>query len=254
MDDGTRPDDVTPTLTISAARLQREWALCALAAAAARFVPVPLVDDLIRERAVRTAVARTWRAHGRPDAPEVIDILCDETAGFWHGVGGAALRMPVTLALYPLRKMTKWVTAVRGVSRDLAEVLLLARAVDRCLDAGWLATTDPAELRRQARLLRRAHERTVGSADLRVLEHALVAALRQVGGLRHQAVEFARHVFGRNAPDPVAKAAHGTPVEADRPTVAEGATRVQAVLNRPDVTGLLTTLDQRFDNALAKSR
>ena len=47
-------------------RLQREWVLCAIAAAASRFIPVPLVDDLVKERAVRTAVSRTWRAHGRP--------------------------------------------------------------------------------------------------------------------------------------------------------------------------------------------
>jgi hypothetical protein len=254
MNDGARPDDATPSPTISSARLQREWALCALAAASARFVPVPLVDDLIRERAVRTAVARTWRAHGRPHAPEVIDILADETGGFWHSVRGAALKLPVTLALFPVRKVMRWVTAVRGVSRDLAEVLLLARGVDRCLDAGWFTTTDQGELQRQARLVRQAHERTVATADLRVLEHALAGALGQMRGLPKQAAGFARHVFGRDAPDPVEKVAEGKPVETDRPTVAEGADRVQAVLERPDVTGLLAALDQRFDAALAEAR
>ena len=230
---------------LRAARLQREWALCALAAAASRFVPVPLVDDVIAERATRTAVVRTWRAHGRPDAPDAIDVLCADTRGFWGGLAASAARLPVTLALYPIRKPVRMVMAVRGVGRDLAEVLLLARSVDRCLRADWFDTTDQGELRRQAALVRRAHEETVATADLRILEHALRAGLRQVGGLRRQAVVFARHSFGRDAPDPLQQPA--TDADAD---VEQGAAQVQAALDRPDVEGLLARLDRRFDTAL----
>jgi hypothetical protein len=244
---------------VAPARLQREWALCALAAASARFVPVPLVDDVIKERALRTAVARTWSAHGRPANPEVIGLLCGDTRGFWNGVAASAARLPLKLALYPVRKVVRLVTAVRGVGRDLAEVLLLARAVDRCLRAGWFAAADPQELQHQARLVRRAHEQTVSTADLRVLEHGMRAALGQVGGLRQQAAEFARRAFGRDAPDPARAVEAGTDVGTDvgpdvdprlEPSVEQGARQVQAVLERPEIAGLLATLDRRFDAAL----
>jgi hypothetical protein len=186
---------------ISQARLQREWALCALAAAAARFVPVPLLDDVVRQRAIRTAVARTWKAHGKTSAPDVVGVLCDDTRGVWHGMAVSAAGLPATLVLYPVRKAVRVVTSVRGVGRDLAEVLLLARAVDRCLRAGWFATADGPELLHRAALVRSAHEQVVGTADLRVVEHAFRTALRQVGGLRTQGADFARRTFGKDTTD-----------------------------------------------------
>ena len=231
---------------VPSARLPREWALCALAAAASRFVPVPLLDDAIKDRATRTAVARTWHAHGRADSPATIDVLCAGTSGFWTGVGSTVARLPLTLLLYPVRKPVRIVTAVRGVGRDLAEVLLLARAVDRCLTSGWFGTTEPGELRRQAVLVRAAHEQTVASTDLRVLEHGMRAALRRVGGLGRHAREFARVTFGRDAATPAPD--EGIPV-ADG-SVERGVQQVEATLARPDVVGLLADLDRRFDAAL----
>lgn len=229
---------------IPSGRLDREWALCALAAAASRFVPVPLLDDVIKERALRTAVVRTWQAHGKPDAPDVIDILCDESTGFWAQVRGSVVRLPITLLLYPVRKAVRLVRAAREVGRDLAEVLLLARAVDRCLAAGWFDTADGQELRRQALQVRRAHDLTVGSADLRVVEHGLRLALQQVGGLRATAYRFARRAFGRDAADPATRLGTAGP-DADR-----GAREVEAALRRPDVATVLADLDRRFDAAL----
>jgi hypothetical protein len=242
------------------ARLQREWVLCALAAAAARFVPVPLLDDAVRERAVRTAVTRTWSAHDRPDCPEAIDILCNGTRGRLHGVAATAAWLPVRLAISPARKLVRVVTAVRGVGRDLAEVLLLARALDRCLDSGWFATGDPGELRRQAVTVRRAHDRTVHTADLRLLEHALWIALRQVTALRRHATQFARVAVGRATPATTGSpSSTGTPAITAGPgaqqldqgsQVEEGVRRVESVLDRPDVAGALAVLDRRFDAAL----
>jgi hypothetical protein len=232
---------------ISQDRLQREWALCALAAAAARFVPVPLLDDVVRQRAIRTAVARTWKAHGKAAAPDVVGVLCDDTRGFWHGMAVSAARLPATLVLYPVRKAVRVVTSVRGVGRDLAEVLLLARAVDRCLRAGWFATSDEHELLRQAALVRDAHEQVVGTADLRVVEHAFRTALRQVGGLRTQTADFARRAFGKDTADPVTD---GRAFEAAGDGVELGAARLRAALARPDVESAVEGLDRRFDAVL----
>lgn len=242
---------------VSRARLQREWVLCAIAVAAARFVPVPFVDELIKTRATRTAVAHTWTAHRRPEAPTVIGILADDTASFWGGLVRSAARLPFKLIFYPIRKVVRMVTAVRGVSADLVGVVLLARSIDRCLASGWFTSPDPRTLEQQALLVRRAHDQVIGNADLRVLNQAVGSALRQVGGLRTEAEAFARRVFGRggttqDAAQTVPGAlSGGTATTAQEAQVDQGVERIVAVLDRPEITRILAELDQRFDRALA---
>ena len=58
--------------------LVTQWAACGIVAAAARFVPVPMLDDVVRERAARVAVSRTLRAHGRNYSPELLEPLWGE--------------------------------------------------------------------------------------------------------------------------------------------------------------------------------
>jgi hypothetical protein len=239
------------TEQVSRIRLQNEWVLCAIAAAASRFVPLPLADDLIKTRATRTAVARTWAAHGRADCPSAVGILADDSTTLWGGLARSAARLPLRLALYPVRKVARMVTAVRGVSADLVGVVLLARSVDRCLAAGWFTASDARELQAQARVVRRAHDQVIGTADLRVLNAAVATVLRQVGGLRPQAEAFARRVFGRTG------AQGPAPVDAptaDETQVEQGARQVAAVFDHPEVAEILSTLDQRFDTALAALR
>ena len=236
-------DWTTPT------RLQQEWVACAIAAAASRFVPIPLLDDVVKERATLTAVSRTWQAHGRRPAPGAVGILAGDSGSFVGGLARKALTLPLTLLLYPVRKVVRVVTAVRSVSADLVGVLLLARSVDRCLAAGWFTGTDPAQLERDARLVRRAHDQSVAGVDLRVLEHAVGAGLRQVQGLREAAPRYARLAFGR-------RAEAGHPAGQDAPPepaaqVEAGVREVRAVLERPEIARLLRTLDSRFDAALA---
>jgi hypothetical protein len=237
---GRRVEWTTPS------RLQREWVLCAIAAAASRFIPVPLADDLVKERAVRTAVSRTWRAHGRPPAPRAIDILVGDGGGFVAGLVRSGVRLPLTLALYPWRKVVRVVTAVHGVSGDLVRVLLLARSVDRCLAAGRLDSTDPVLLEQEAHLVREAHDEAMAGVDLKVLEHAVGFGWTQVRGLSGQAARFARRTFDRSDHAP-GQDPEVTPDE----TVERGAEQVQAALRRPEVVGLLASLDARFDAALA---
>lgn len=238
------------------ARLQREWVLCAIAAAASRFVPVPIADDLIKTRATRTAVARTWTAHGRRDAPCAIGILADDSTTIWGSLARSAARAPLKLPLYPIRKIVRIVTAVRGVSADLVGVVLLARSVDRCLTAGWFISADDRDLEAQARLVRRAHAQVIGRADLRVLNGAVAVALRQVGGLRGQAQAFAKRAFGRPAPDehvatPGTTGSDVPALTAQEAVVEQGVRRVVAVLDRPEIADILADLDRRFDAALA---
>jgi hypothetical protein len=239
-------------------QLQREWVLCAIAAAGSRFIPVPLADELVRDRAVRTAVARTWRAHGRSPAPQVLAVLSGDSTGTLTALRRSLKRLPLTLALYPWRKVRLVVTAVQGVSGDLLQVLLLARAVDRCLASGWFTGTDHDELVRQAHQVRQAHDLAVHGADLRTLQLALGSAFRQVAGLSQQARDFADRAFGRSTaePDCAVPVSTTSPVPTTSDTqagarLAAGADQVEAVLDQPEMQRILADLDARFDAALA---
>jgi hypothetical protein len=251
------------TPPVSRTRLQREWVLCAIAAAASRFVPIPLVDDLIKTRAERTAVTRTWTAHGRPRCPAAVGILADDTTGCLTELARSIVKLPLLVLLYPIRKIFRILTALHGVSADLIGVVLLARSVDRCLRAGWFTGTDVAVLEDQARRVRRAHDEVVHLADLHLLDQAVTTALRSVDDLRSPATAFARRVFARRAFDDEASLAAPSTPEGAAPGVEEarveearvedGVRQIVAVLDRPEVSALLADLDKRFDAALAAS-
>jgi hypothetical protein len=232
--------------------LQREWVACAIAAAASRFIPVPLLDDLVKDRATRIAISRTWQAHGRQPADPVIRLLAGEDPGRVAGWVRTASKLPLAVVLYPWRKVTRIVTSVHGVTSDLVSVLLLARSVDRCLTAGWFTSSDPETLRQDARLVRGAHEQAVAGVDLRLLQHAIGAGLRSVTDLRGEAPRYARRVFGRERgrPGQLPDRAPLPPAQTEA-GVQTAVREVEAVLARPEVTGLLSTLDRRFDAALS---
>ena len=220
--------------------LAREWAVCGIAAAAARFVPVPLLDDAVRDRATRLAVTRTLRAHGR----EPIDALEPLWEGIGRGMVREALRtaasVPVKIAAFPVRKYVAIFGAVRGVPTDVMRVVLLGRAVNRSLAEGRLAGNDEQALRSEAEAVRRAYDEVLDDMDLRLLAGALSDVLSQGKDLTGAAVGYARRRFGRND----AAARPDAPVEA-------GADRVQQVLRRPDVVRQLEEFDRRFDARLA---
>lgn len=261
-------------------RVRQEWALCAIAAASGRFVPVPFVDDLVVARATRTAVARTFAAHGRTAPARALGVLAEDSETFWEWVRKGAAGLPLKLLLFPVRKIVRIVTAVHGVAHDVLAVWLLVRSVDRCLRAGWFATADPAEAEAQARLVRLAHETTVDGADLRVVQSLTDTALGQVRGLATQAGDYARRVYGATSL-PGARAVRttaaggpgGTGPEGERAggdldgadvapqdvatgagaheqAVAEGADRLVEALAGPEATSFFADFDRRFDETL----
>ena len=136
------------------ASLSTQWAVCGIAAAAARFLPVPLLDDVVRRRAAQVAVVRTLRAHGRDHPSELVEALWEESDPARRGVRGRLRGLPRRLLLFPVRKYTAVFGAVRGVPNDVARVVLLARAVDRRLELGELSS--PARVPDEAAALRRA--------------------------------------------------------------------------------------------------
>lgn len=224
--------------------LPTSWAVCGIAAAAARFLPVPLLDDVVRRRAAQLAVVRTLRAHGRDHPSELVEALWDdpERRGLRRRLGA----LPGRLLLFPVRKYTAVFGAVRGVPNDVARVVLLARSVDRHLERGGLAAPD--RVPDEARALRLAVDEAIEGMDLRLLTAALADGLSRSRGLSTEAVAFVRRRFRtdeRGADDP------GADVPAEG-ALADGAAHVTEVLHRPEITSLLERFDAQVDERLAR--
>jgi hypothetical protein len=248
-----RPDTpdtpaVEPVRPEPGKQLVGEWAVCAIAAAAARFIPVPLLDDAVRLRATQVAVVRTLRAAGRDYPSDYVEALY---AGADAGSAGKlreALRylrsIPRRVLLFPIRKYVALFGSVRGVPTDVMQVLLLARIVHRSLAEGRLTGSDKKQLRREAVVIRRAYDQALNGMDLRLLTGALADGLSQGRGLTSAAVGFARKTFGHDDDtEPVLNP--GGEVEA-------GAARVEEVLRRPEISRLLAEFDSRFEAQLPK--
>ena len=221
--------------------LQTSWAVCGIAAAAARFVPVPLLDDVVRRRAAQIAVVRTLRARGRDDPADAVSALWDEPEGARRGLRGKLRSVPGRLLLFPVRKYTAVFGAVRGVPNDVARVVLLARAVDRRLEQGGLP--ESAGLQAEAEALRRAVDEAIDDMDLQLLTAPLADGLSKSRGLTSAAVAFARRRLTKDEPD--------AGLDPDGP-LTEGAERVTEVLRRPEVSRLLERFDTQVDDRLAR--
>jgi hypothetical protein len=220
-------------------QLVREWTVCAIAAAASRFIPVPMLDNAIYERATRIAIARTLRQYGRTYSSSVVEPLYDPEER--SGVLRSTLRFGRSIVLFPVRKYVAIFGAVRGVPTDMMIVLMLARTTARCLAAGQLSSSDPKELRREALAIRRAFDASVRGMDLRLLTSTLAEGLSQAQGLTAAAVIYARRSFGRDQ---------------ERPELNPGgevgatAARLQVMFRRPEIAEVLREFDVRFDAKL----
>jgi len=225
-------------------------AACAIAVAAARFVPVPLLDDAIRARATQVAVVRTLRSCGRGYPSKQVAALYE--GADTGGVAAEALKylrsVPRRVVLFPVRKYVAIFGAVRGVPTDVMNVVLLSRAVHRALVGGRLA--DEAGRREradQARMVRRAYDEAMKGMDLHLLSAAIADGLSHGRRLTPAAVDFARRTFTRPEGDSV----DDTELTCDG-EVAAGAERVEAALRRPEVQVILARFDEEFDRALVR--
>jgi hypothetical protein len=242
-----------------------EWAVCAIASAAARFIPVPLLDDAVKFRAIRIAVLRTLRANGRTYPADSVEPLYAGVDAASAGMARRAIRylrtVPRRVALFPVRKYVALFGSVRGVPTDVMTVLLLARTVHRCLAEGRLAGADQERLRAEAVQIRGAFDTALDGMDLKLLTGALSDGLSQGRGLTAAAVAYARKTFGSSPddghPDGHAdKHADGQAESQLAPggAVGEGAERVQEVLRRPEIARLISEFDAKFDTELARRR
>lgn len=232
------PNDDRPSVAEPSSRLVREWTACALVRAATRFLPVPLLDDAVAQRATRVAVSRTLRAHGRSYPATAVEPLYAAPGGVLRAVAS----LPRKVLLFPVRKYTKIAGAVTGVPNDISRVLLLGRAAHRRLALGELAG-EGETLEREAARVRKAFDAVVDEMDLRLLRGAVSDGLGQVKDLTGAVVDYASDRFGRARDDDDVPEPDGA--------VAEGTERVEQALQQPEVVRLLQEFDRRMDERLA---
>jgi hypothetical protein len=223
-----------------------EWAVCGIASAAARFIPVPLLDDAVKHRAIRIAVSRTLRANGRTYSSSLVEPLYAGVDADAASLTRRALKylrtVPRRVLLFPVRKYVALFGSVRGVPHDVMTVLLLARTVHRSLAAGRLADSDENRLRAEAVQIRAAFDRALDGLDLRMFTGALSDGLSQGKGLTSAAVKYARTTFTRSDKDDV-----GSADLSPGGAVGEAAERVEEVQRRPEIARLIGEFDTKFD-------
>ena len=225
---------------------------CGLMASAARLVPVPLLDDILREKAIHLLVSRALAQHGRTFRSKHVAPLYGDPRGCMHGCLSALVWVPVKLLLFPIRKVLTWVMAAKNLAADLSEAVLLGRVLERALSAGRLPSdAAPDALRREADLLRRAFDNAVQGTDMTLLRGLLRTAVKSVSGLPSAALKAVRALRrkGEDA-DPSADLTEGL-AASDRAKVDRGAREIMNALETPEAVAFLDAFDARFDENLA---
>lgn len=222
--------------------------ICAILFAAARFVPLPFLDDVLRARVRQYLVHHLLLAAGRSYGSRRVPALWQDTEGCGGGCVALLWRLPLKLLLFPIRKLIAIVTAARDLSGDLTHALLYGRAVERVLAAGLLPdAADDAARDGQALRVRNAFEVAAKGASTEVIRAALAPALAGIAGLPRAALRAARALVRRqDAATPTAAAS-----PRDARVVEQGAGAVEAALQQPGVQQALAEFDGRFDAALA---
>ena len=235
--------------TIDEAAALRWRVVCGVFASAARFVPVPLLDDLLREKAFQLMVSRALEMHGRTYGSGAVSPLYSDSTGCLHGCVVFAFLLPLKLIVFPIRKIWTIIMTAKHLVTDLNESILLGRVIDRQLASGRLAqdTVDTATLAAEALRVRQAFENAVRGSDMKLLSRIVGSAVASVGGLRKSVMGALRGMRRRGErEDPTDRLS-----ETDKAKLNEGADRVADALADEEARTFLAAFDARFDENLA---
>ena len=215
---------------------------CALLFFAARHVPVPFVDDILRTQVSTYLVQRSVTKAGLTVPKGRLAPLFARDESFLMGCLMALLRIPLKIILFPIRAITNVLFLVRHVGRDFAEMLLLGEVIERGIDAQLIRgdELEDAPQVERSRQMRRAFDRALKETDTHLLWGMVSVAVGPLRGL-FPAARRALRVLWR-----------GTSGEALEGNV-EMQTQVSAVekvLLQPEVKRFLAEFDQRYETAL----
>ncbi len=220
--------------------LIHQWIVAGIVASAARFIPIPFVDDVIRDQCRQFVVSRTLAAHGKSELLDELKPFYKSDGGCLTGCVSTVATAPLKLLLFPVRKLIAIVTSVRGVPLEITRMVLLGRTLDRHLRTDSL-TINAQEWGR----MRTAFDESFARMDFHIVRAAMADALSSVKGWKSAAMAIAQRLVKENDnTDEIVKS---------EPKVDAGAAEVQSVLDRPDTLELFAEFDRRFDAALSRA-
>jgi hypothetical protein len=142
--------------------LRYHWVAGGIASSLSRFIPLPIVDGFIDEHAKRYSLDRTLDYHKRKFQASDVKPLYKDSESI-PGWVASKLRQ---IALFPVRKVAKYVTASTGIPKDFAHTYLLARTVDLCLTNDFLLDSSSSKNRmKEAQNIRDAFDSAFGKLD-----------------------------------------------------------------------------------------
>lgn len=219
--------------------------LYALLYSAGRFVPVPLVDDLLREEVALRMVVQATEAAGQPVPRSHLSPLAAPATGCLRGCLGLVPKLLLSIVLFPIKKIANVILGVRHFTRDVTEIVLLGRLVDRALARGDVDPKKSEEAQRvDALQLRMALDRALSNTDLDILGTTLRAAFGPIRGVMLSGVSALRVLWRGSETAP-------TPTSAP---LTESTSRLERAFDRPEVRALIEGFDAKIDAALAEVR
>ena len=216
--------------------LTHQWIVAGMVSASARFIPIPFLDDIVRNQCRRFVVSRTVDASERQSALSDLKPYYSSDGGCIAGCFAAMGTLPFKLLLFPVRKIFAIVTAVHGVPMEIIRTVLLGRTLQRQLDLGEISAEDAARMKV-------AFNEAFSRMDLRTVRATVEDAVRSVHGWKSAAMKSARKVASDQAESNIPSSG---PVDL-------GADKVQAVLQRPETARLFAEFDTRFDEAYLRT-
>jgi hypothetical protein len=215
---------------------------CALLFYAARHVPVPLLDDVLRAQIAAYMVKGSVKRAGLSVPSEQLAPLFEKDEHWAMGCLWWMFKLPFKILLFPIRKLANVLFAVRHIGKDFAEILLLGELVDRGLRGGEIraegVASEDAQIRRSRRL-RRAFDRALKDTDTQLLWGIVGVAIGPVRGVVSAALRPLRALRRGSEDEAVAS-----------PEMDAKVSAVQKLLLQPEVKKFLADFDARLEVAL----
>lgn len=228
--------------------LERQWIVAGAISGSAILLPVPLVDDYLQSKCRRFAVAKTLKSHGLEAELDKFEPYYGSPPGWFSGLGSLALKAPLKLALFPIRKPLRLVRSVRDLPLEIVRTFLLGRTLDRFL-RGRMADASPDERPVLDVAVATDLRRAFGKAFARMDFHVLKAATKDAFAASSRLLSAALAARRRTA----ANESLLDELQTD-PAVETETRKVERELTRPEMLRLFREFDARFDRAWREVR
>ncbi|OYP31065.1 hypothetical protein [Rhodopirellula sp. MGV] len=215
-----------------------QWILSGVVAAAARFIPVPFVDDFVKSKCRKHVVTSALSGIDRSKLRTDFSTMYSEPGGILSGTAAMAAKIPIKLLLFPVRKIVAVMTSVRGVPLEVIRCVLLGRTVQRFAEK----TSQPGGVAVDGNSLRQAFDSAFSRMDFRVVRAVVGDALSGIERWSDAAIEMAKSIATQQSDAPLE--------QQDKPAVEASVQRIEQSLNQPKVMQLFSDFDSKLDAKL----